>query len=120
MTRSFHLAPSRASFPCRRQLALAAVTALVLVAGCGGGTIGGNKQGEVRLVNAAGGAGPLDLYAGDSRIAAGVADAAASGYTSIDAGSPMLAVRLASSGASLTSPTGTVEKDKRYTAPPEV
>ena len=84
-----------------------------LVAGCGGGTIGGSKQGEVRLVNAAGGAGPLDLYAGDSRIAAGVADAGAGGYASIDAGTPTLAVRLASSGASLASAAATVEKDKR-------
>ena len=97
--------------------ALAACAALPLAAGCGGGSTTSTKQGEVRLVNAAGDAGALDLYAGDARIAAGVAAGSAGGYASIDAGTPVLGVRLASSGASLagTGASATIEKDKRYT-----
>ena len=96
--------------------AVAVCAVLPLAAGCGGGSTTASKQGEVRLVNAAGDAGALDLYAGNAKIAAGVAAASAGGYASIDAGTPTLAVRLASSGASLASNAATaVEKGKRYT-----
>ena len=105
---------------CLHPLALAACAALPLAAGCGGGstTTTVSRQGGVRLVNAAGDAGALDLYAGDARIAAGVAAASAGSYAAVDAGTPTLAVRLASSGASLASNAAAataIEKDKRYT-----
>ena len=93
--------------------ACAALLAASLAAGCGGGTIG--KQGEVRLVNAAGDAGALDLYAGDSKIASAVATESAGGYAQVAAGTPTLSVRLASSGASLAGAPSTIDKDKRYT-----
>ena len=104
---------------CLHPLALAACAALPLAAGCGGGsTTTVSKQGEVRLVNAASGAGALDLYTGDARIAAGVAAASAGSYAAVNVGTPTLAVRLASSGASLASNAAAataIEKDKRYT-----
>ena len=98
--------------------ALAVCAALPLVAGCGGGSTAASKQGEVRLVNAAGDAGALDLYAGDAKIASAVAAGNAGGYASADIGTPTLAVRLASSGASLASNAAAataIEKGKRYT-----
>ena len=96
--------------------ALAACAALSLAAGCGGGSTTSSKQGEVRLVNAVGNAGALDLYAGDAKIASAVAAASAGGYAAVDTGTPTLGVRLASSGASLASNAATaIEKGKRYT-----
>ena len=68
--------------------ALAACAVLSLAAGCGGGSTTSSKQGEVRLVNAAGNAGALDLYAGDAKIASAVAAASAGGYAAVDTGTP--------------------------------
>ena len=101
----------------RRSIALPAavlaVAAALALAACGGGRIG--KQGDVRLVNAGADAGALDLYAGESRLASGVAAGSAGGYAAVDAGSQALSVRLTASGAQIASSTADISKDRHYT-----
>ena len=92
----------------------AALATAALLAGCGGGGRIG-KFGDVRLVNATGGAEAIELYADGSRLTSGVGSGAAGGYAEVAAGTHALSLRLAGSGGQVAGASADIAKDARYT-----
>ena len=93
-----------------RRLALPLIAALA-AHGCGGGN---QDQGRLRLINASADYAALDLYNASTRIAAGVAANADSGYLGLDKGSYTLNLKEGGSGTTSATTSVSVDFDQRY------
>jgi hypothetical protein len=97
--------------PIFRCLALAAATTL---AACGGGALSTN-EGHLRLVNASGSLGTLDLFADNDAVATGVAPFTASGYEDLKADTYSLDVRQSGTPGTLVTVSTTLPKKDHQT-----
>ena len=93
------------------RLLLSCVATVAILAACGGGSLSQN-EGQVRLVNATGEFGALDLYESSNRLSSGVAAFTASGYQGLDKGNHDFSVRGGVAGATIATLAATVAKDK--------
>ena len=91
------------------RLLIGATTSAALLAGCGGGDVSPNA-GEVRLVNATGEFGTLDLYESSDRLSQGVAPFTAGHYEDLDKGVHDFSIRGGAAGATIATLQATLKK----------
>ena len=97
-----------------KRLLLAGGAAAALLTGCGGGDVSPNA-GEVRLVNATGEFGALDLYEASDRLSQGVAPFTAGKYEDLDKGVHDFSIRGGVAGATIATLQATLKKGEPMT-----
>jgi hypothetical protein len=100
----------------RRLALLATIASSLVLAACGGSSGSSSGQTSVRALNLTSDLATLDLYAGDTKLFAGVATDALTTTSAVDANTYTLNVKNSGDGATLLTGSYSLSKDAHYTA----